>query len=89
MNNSFLAFFKITLLAFYVLAAGSSFVPGLSPYSQTLHYLVLLTVVLHVGEYLFVRKRLSRLSLADRNHFVGTLLFGLFYWVPLIRCKSQ
>ena len=79
---------KLSVLALYLLAAASLFVPVLADYSSVLGYIILALLAAHLGEYMLVRKRLAQLS-ANGGHFLGTMLFGFLYWLPLFRAESE
>ena len=81
---------KLAALVFYIIAICSPFVSALQPYSQILLTVLGVLQVVHVAEYLLLRKRLSKIK-TDDSHFLQTLLFGFVYWLPLLKgqAKSQ
>lgn len=75
---------KLSMVVFYVLVPVSFFVAPLQPYSQVFIIILGVLAATHLGEYLLVRDRLSKINNGS-NHFVQTMLFGFMYWVPLFK----
>jgi len=58
------------------------------PLQQWLVWLGVLLLVLHFVEYLIVRSRLTQ-RLDGGSGFIGTMVFGFAYWLPLLKEKQS
>lgn len=83
MNNWLLTVLKVTALSVYILALLSLEVSILGDYDKILRWVAIVLIAGHLGEYLWVRKRLS--TIPGSYHFINTLLFGFLYWLPLFK----
>lgn len=76
--------FRLAMMVFYVLAICSPFVTAIQPLQPVLLPLCFIVLVIHLIEYLLLRKRFAKIETED-SHFLQTLLFGFIYWRPLFR----
>jgi uncharacterized protein YhhL (DUF1145 family) len=89
MNSTLLMLVKGGAVIFYAVALASPVVPALAPYATTLFIIAGVLVLAHLGEYIMVRKRLNALPASENNHFIGVLLFGFIYWLPLLKAGDK
>lgn len=47
------------------------------------HMAVWLTLAAHILEFLVMRGVLEKAGGSMTTHFIGTLIYGLFYWMPI------
>jgi hypothetical protein len=47
------------------------------------HIVVWVTLAAHVVEFFAVRSMFKRAGGPMRHHFVQTIIYGLFYWMPI------
>ena len=75
---------KALLLAFWAACFLSllSIIP--EPYSRYLLMIAAVLLLLHFVEYLLVRSRVAE-RLGGETGFIGTMVFGFGYWLPVIR----
>ena len=83
--NVFYAVAPAGLIALYLVSLVSVMVPALQDYSQILLLVSGALLVLHVVEYVVVKKRLDACPGSTARHFIKTVLFGFTYWVPLLK----
>ncbi len=75
---------KVSAIGIYLLAFASVFVEFLAPASTILVYVTLGLFAAHILEYVLVKAKLEKLEL-EQNHFINTFLYGVLYWLPLIK----
>ena len=56
------------------------------PYSQAVLMLSLVILLLHFVEYLLVKSKVAERS-GGKTGFIGTMVFGFGYWLPVLRGK--
>jgi uncharacterized protein YhhL (DUF1145 family) len=56
------------------------------PYSQAVLMLSLVILLLHFVEYLLVKSKVAE-RLGGKTGFIGTMVFGFGYWLPVLRGK--
>jgi hypothetical protein len=78
---------KIGLAVFYLLTLAGPWLPMLTSYLWPMQLIMLFLLAAHLLEYFWHRKRL--LGIPGHNHFFQTLLFGLLYWLPLLRAEKS
>ncbi len=73
---------KALLLAFWLawILSLVSLIP--EPYGRFIAWAGGLVFLVHLVEFLIVR---SKLTQAGKTGFVGTMLFGFGYWLPLLK----
>ncbi len=54
------------------------------PYSQVVLMLGAVILLLHFVEYLLVRSKVAK-RLGGKMGFIGTMVFGFGYWLPVLR----
>jgi uncharacterized protein YhhL (DUF1145 family) len=89
MKCTLLTLLKSSVVVFYLVALASPFVPALASCSTTLLIIAGVLLLAHLGEYMMVRKRLNELPASENNHFIGVLLFGFIYWLPLLKAGDK
>ena len=77
---------KVVLLALWAACILSllSIIP--QPYSQAVLMLSLVILLLHFVEYLLVKSKVAE-RLGGKTGFIGTMVFGFGYWLPVLRGK--
>ena len=77
---------KVVLLALWAACILSllSIVP--QPYSQAVLMLGLVILLIHFVEYLLVKSKVAE-RLGGKTGFIGTMVFGFGYWLPVLRGK--
>ncbi len=75
---------KVVLLALWAACILSllSIIP--QPYSQAALMLGTAVLLLHFVEYLLVRSKVAE-RLGGKTGFIGTMVFGFGYWLPVLR----
>ena len=75
---------KVVLLALWAACILSllSIIP--QPYSQAALMLGIVILLLHFVEYLLVRSKVAE-RLGGKTGFIGTMVFGFGYWLPVLR----
>ena len=56
------------------------------PYSQAVLMLGLVILLIHFVEYLLVKSKVAE-RLGGKTGFIGTMVFGFGYWLPVLRGK--
>ena len=56
------------------------------PYSQAVLMLGLVILLVHFVEYLLVKSKVTE-RLGGKTGFIGTMVFGFGYWLPVLRGK--
>ena len=56
------------------------------PYSQAVLMLGLVILLVHFVEYLLVKSKVAE-RLGGKTGFIGTMVFGFGYWLPVLRGK--
>lgn len=56
------------------------------PYSQAVLMLSLVILLVHFVEYLLVKSKVAE-RLGGKTGFIGTMVFGFGYWLPVLRGK--
>ena len=79
---------KVAAVIFYLLVPASHHVSALAEYQQLFSAVFLVLMVAHLGEYIWVRKRLLALNTGE-NHLFLTMLFGFAHWLPLLKSEQQ
>jgi uncharacterized protein YhhL (DUF1145 family) len=54
------------------------------PYLQPVMWIGAALLVVHFGEYLLVRSKVAKRQ-GGNTGFIGTMLFGFGYWLPLLK----
>jgi uncharacterized protein YhhL (DUF1145 family) len=77
---------KVVLLALWAACILSllSVIP--QPYGQAVLMLGAVILLLHFVEYLLVRSKVAA-RLGGKSGFIGTMVFGFGYWLPVLRGK--
>ena len=75
---------KVALLAFWLACILSlvSVIP--KPYGSTILWIGGLVLLVHLVEYLFVKSKVAERN-GGNTGFIQTMLFGLFYWLPVLK----
>ena len=89
MNATVLSLTKVGAIVFYLVAAVSPVVPALAGYSSVLLAVAGILLLAHLVEYFAMRKRLEGVAPGPLGHFVGVLLFGFLYWLPLLKTTEK
>lgn len=77
---------KFALLALYLITALSLFIEPLADYQNILMAATVGLIVIHIAEYLVMKKRLDTI---EGEHLIPVLLFGLMHWHPLIKANRS
>ncbi|ETN91842.1 putative membrane protein [Gammaproteobacteria bacterium MOLA455] len=83
--NKFIAFNKLLLLGFWLVFTVNVFMPFAGAVDQWVMLIGLAMLIVHLIEFFVMRKRLQSHGLSGLMNFVWVMLFGLFYWKPLLR----
>ena len=77
---------KALLLALWAVCVLSllSIVP--EPYARTVLIIGAIVLLLHFVEYLLVRSKVAERQ-EGNSGFIGTMVFGFGYWLPVLRLK--
>ena len=77
---------KALLLALWAVCVLSllSIVP--EPYARTVLIIGAVVLLVHFVEYLLVRSKVAERQ-AGNTGFIGTMVFGFGYWLPVLRLK--
>ncbi len=75
---------RLALLALWLGCLGSLLGLIPSPYAGPVLIAGALIAIVHLLEYLFLRQRLAACG-SGSGVFVGTMIFGFGYWLPLLR----
>jgi uncharacterized protein YhhL (DUF1145 family) len=54
------------------------------PYRQPVMWIGLVLLLVHFGEYLLVRSKVAKRQDGNTG-FIGTMLFGFGYWLPILK----
>ena len=75
---------KVVLLALWAACILSllSVIP--QPYGQAVLMLGAVILLLHFVDYLLVRSKVAK-RLGGKTGFIGTMVFGFGYWLPVLR----
>ncbi len=77
---------KALVLALWVACILSLFSIVPQPYGQAVLMLGAVILLLHFVEYLLVRSKVTE-RLGGKTGFIGTMVFGFGYWLPVLREK--
>ena len=79
---------KVLLLALWAACILSllSLIP--EPYPQPVLMLGTVILLLHFVEYLLVRSKVAK-RLGGKTGFIGTMVFGFGYWLPVLRLRQE
>lgn len=58
------------------------------PYREPIVWIGTFVLLIHLSEYFFIRNRVSSRQGAGIS-FLGTMIFGFTYWLPLISEKER
>lgn len=85
MNSTVQTSLKVGAIGFYVVTLASLFLGSLAAYSTVLLYITAALAVAHIGEYVLLNKRITKLPGSKSGHFINTLLYGFIHWLPLFK----
>ena len=83
--NKFIAFNKLLLLGFWLVFMVNIFMPFAGAVDQWVMLIGLAMLVVHLIEFVVMRKQLQSSGHSGLMNFVWVTLFGLLYWKPLLR----
>ncbi|UVW34187.1 DUF1145 domain-containing protein [SAR92 clade bacterium H455] len=83
--NKVIAFNKLLLLGFWLVFTVNIFMPLAGAADQWVMLIGLAMLIVHLIEFFVMRKRLQSHGHSGLMNFAWVMLFGLFYWKPLLR----
>ena len=83
--NKFIAFNKLLLLGFWLVFIINIFMPFAGAADQWIMLIGLAILIVHLIEFVVMRKKLQSRGLSGLMNFVWVTLFGVLYWKPLLR----
>ena len=78
---------KIVLVIFWVAWILSLLSMMPQPYGQTVMWIGIALLIIHLAEFLLLRSKLEE-HRGGKANFVGTMVFGFGYWLPYLKKKS-
>ncbi len=79
---------RALVLALWVACILSLFSIVPQPYGQPVLMFGTVILLLHFVEYLLVRSKVAE-RLGGKTGFVGTMVFGFGYWLPVLRLRQE
>ncbi|QOL24584.1 hypothetical protein LP316_09475 [Thalassotalea sp. LPB0316] len=76
---------KLITVIFYVVAAFAPFIAPVAMYADELMLIAAILIVIHASEFVAVKKNLLAVEPKFSTALINTLIFGVTYWLPLLR----
>ncbi len=83
--DKFIAFNKLLLLGFWLVFIANIFMPLTGAADQWVMLIGMAMLIVHLIEFVVMRKQLQGRGHSGLMNFVWVTLFGLLYWKPLLR----
>ncbi|GLX81097.1 hypothetical protein [Thalassotalea eurytherma] len=79
---------KLLTVGFYIVAAFAPYIDPVALYAEELMLIALILVVIHASEFVAVKKKLLEIEPKFSTALINTLIFGVCYWLPLVKKSS-
>jgi len=81
------SFGKALILVFWVFFSYNLIKPFANPYETFFLWAGIFLLLIHLLEFFMQRKKLVEKNAGGILGFIQTMLFGLFYWLPILKKK--